>query len=282
MDNIVYAGGTMEGPGGYREAFRERDMQWLANNLKHVPPDYLVVLATHAPVWRPIPKMGRQLTLGADRLFDVLKDRQAILAVNGHTHYNNHRLLGPEEGWHGDGVFHHMNIVTASGAWWSGPRGLDNIPLTPQRDGTPHGYVLVDFNGSEYAPRLKAIGKPEDHQMRIYTPLVSDAPERGAYRVLVNIFDGMMDQGQASFRINEGDWLPLQFAPQEDPVAERLYYDGAPDKKHHVSPVISYHMWEAFLEEDILRSGVNVIEVRYADPLGDGREFRGGKAFLHD
>lgn len=272
----------MQAWGGYREAFRERDMQWLENNLEHVPEDYLVVLATHAPIWRPIPKMGRQVTLGSDRLFEVLKDRQAVLAVNGHTHYNNHRILGPEEGWHGEGTFHHLNTVTVSGAWWSGPYGLDGVPATPQWDGTPHGYVLADFSGSDYTVRLKAIGKPEDYQMRIHIPLEAQDESPGPHRLLVNIFDGMMDEGQASFRINGGDWMPLRFSPQVDPVTEDLYFEGAPNRQYFVTPRVSYHMWEAPLEEGTPRRGVNFVEVLYTDPLGGGREFRGSKAFLHD
>lgn len=279
MDNIIYEGGTPEEHGRYREAFRESDMEWLRNNLEHVPDDYLVVIATHSPIWMAGRSSDGRFIEGTDMLFDVLRERQRILAVNGHSHYTTSRFFGPEDGWEGEGGFHQMNIVTVSGGWWGGPEDLSGIPMTPQRDGTPHGYVLVDFEGSSYTPHYKAIGRPADHQMRIYVPLEVEDSDPPRHRILVNVFDGMMDHGRVSFRFNDSDWRPMRFAPQRDPVAEAHYHEDAPNRKWFVNPTVSQHMWEAELDEGELRYGSNFVEVIYTDILG--REFNEFLAFYH-
>lgn len=279
MDNIIYEGGSPEEHGNYRTGFRESDMEWLRNNLEHVPADYTVVLATHAPIWTPGRDGGGRIAEGSELLFDALKERQRVLAVNGHTHYTTNRFLGPEDGWEGDGDFHQMNIVTVSGGWWGGPEDLVGIPMTPQRDGTPHGYVLVDFEGAGYTPHYKALGRPADHQMRIHAPLKVEGSDPPAHKVLVNVFDGMMEDGEVSFRFNESEWRPMRFAPQRDPVAEAHYHEDAPNRKWFVNPTVSQHIWEADLEEGEVRYGPNFIEVQYRDSLG--REFNDFMAIYH-
>lgn len=285
LDNIIYAGGTREQNGSYREGFRDSDMDWLAANLEHVPDDYLVVIATHSPIWMSNRRPGNQLAQNTARLFSVLEHRERVLAVNGHTHYNNHRTFGPEDGWHGEGHFHQANIVTVSGAWWGGPKGPTGVPYAPQRDGSPQGYVVLDIKGNEYTPHFRALGKPENKQMRIYLPNPV-TPEEGegdeeitAYKILVNIFDGMMDGGEAVLRLNDQPARTLEFAPQPDPVAQALYYEDAPYRRSWVHAVTSFHIWETTITPDDLMEGVNVMHVKYTDTMG--REFTDTKAFLH-
>lgn len=282
LDNIIYAGGTREQNGTYREGFRDSDMDWLERNLEHVPEDYLVVIATHAPIWMSNRRAGNQLAQNTDRLFDVLRDRSRVLAINGHTHYNNHRTFTHEDGWHGDGHFHQANIATISGAWWGGPEGPTGVPYAPQRDGTPQGYVLLDITGNEYKTRYRGLGKPEDKQMNIYLPRAITAEEGEEvlnYKIVVNIFDGMMEGGEATIRLNDQPERKMTFAPQLDPVATALYTEDAPYRRNWVYALTSFHMWEATVSPDDLEEGVNFIRVRYTDTMG--REFRDSKAFLH-
>lgn len=269
MDNII------RGRDGYQEGFRESDMEWLRNNLEHVPPDHLVVLATHSPIWRPSPKGGRHFTRGSDLLFEALRDRPHILAVSGHTHYNSHRTFGPGDGWMGDGHFHQINIATVSGGWWEGPPNPEGIPVRIQRDGAPPGYVLLDFDGNRYTPHYRAMGMPASHQMRIHPPRPGEEGEV----FLVNVFDGLEDAA-VWFRLNEGGSHRMTFTPQHDPVVGRVYHDDVAVRRKEITARLSYHMWEARIPPEDLREGANLVEVVYQDPLG--REFRGSLAFFHD
>lgn len=291
MDNII------RGDSGYQEGFRRSDMEWLRNNLEHVPEENLVVLATHSPIWRPNPKAGRHFTRGSERLFEALRDRAHILAVSGHTHYNAHRTFGPEDGWHGDGHFHQMNIATISGGWWEGPADADGIPIRIQRDGSPPGYVLLDFEGIRYTPHFRAIGMPASHQMRIHPPrevrlddsaagkalseflllTEGELANPGTHKLLVNVFDGVMD-AEVSFRLNGGDRREMTFSPQHDPIIERVYHEGVPVRRKEITPRVSHHMWEAYIASEELPEGANLLEVVYRDSFG--REFRDTRAFL--
>lgn len=277
MDNIFWNGYDEGRSGNYTERFREQDLEWLARNIENVPDDHLIVLGTHAPLWASNRGDSGRLSGNMDKLFEVLHDRHRVLAVNGHTHYNNHRTFGPEDGWHGEGHFHHINIVTVSGAWWSGPRDSMGIPTTEQRDGSPHGYMLLDIRGDEYVPHYRALRKSPNTQMRIYPPVLH---EKGPDKLIVNIFDGMSDGGEATVRINGGEPRALEFAPQTDPVAVKLYTEDSPEVRSWVNPVTSHHIWEATLGEGELASGTNLIEVHYSDRLG--REFSDSLIFLND
>lgn len=265
MNNIIYQGG---GATQYREGFTSGNLDWLRENMRHVPGDHLVVIATHAPIIR---SNGRTAA-GAEELFAILEDRHRILAVAGHEHIGYNRRLGPNDGWNGEGEFHLMIIPTVSGAWWGGPRDIEGIPFALQRDGTPHGYTLVDFDGDRYLPRYKAIGKPADHQMRIHPPMPHGGDEEGAFRLIVNIFDGVIGGSDVAMRVNGGPWREMHHAPQPAPSVLHVYpdlADRAPD---------SHHIWEARIEEAELPGGANLIEVDYRDILG--REIRNSLIFL--
>lgn len=278
MDNNYYRGWDEERRGtNYRETFRERDLEWLRRNLEHVPEDYLVVLATHSPIWMSNRTGSAQWIVNSQLLFDVMEGRDHILAVNGHTHYTNHRTFGPDDGWHGDGHFHQHNIVTVSGSWWSGPRDPLGIPTGDQRDGTPSGYVILEIEGNSYTPHYRGIGLPAETQMRIYPPPLHAGE---GSKLLVNVFDGMMDGGEVHYALNGGSFERMEFAPQLDPVAVALYEEDSPDVVPWANPITSYHMWEAALEEGALAEGINLVEVRYHDTFG--REFRDSLVFLND
>lgn len=257
----------------YEETIEPEQLEWLRKNLEHVPNDYLIVVCTHAPLWK---QSGGTIT-GIDGLFDALKDRPRVLSVSGHTHLNNHHFFTAEDGWKGEGTFHQNNIATVCGSWWSGPKDVRGVPVADQRDGTPNGYVFLTVDGAEYSIRYKAAGMDPDHQMRVYAPGTHRSGTAPENRVLANIFDGIRD-ATVEFSLNGGEWRPMTFAPQFDPVAE-AYYSGPLDSgKNWVNPTEAYHMWQADLEKDELKRGPHVLRVRYEDRLG--RKFTGQKVFV--
>ena len=277
LDNIYWRGWDDDQTGNYRETFRERDMEWLRRNLEHVPEDYLVVIATHGPIWMHHRREGNRFAANTQGLFDALEDRRRVLAVNGHSHLSHHRTFTEEDGWNGAGHFHQHNIVTVSGAWWSGPADSLGIPTAEQRDGTPRGYIVLEIEGNRYTPRYRGAGLPAETQMRIYPPTLHD---KGENTLLVNVFDGMMDDGEVHYAVNGGPFQRMTYSPQLDPVAESLYAGDPPDVPGWINPVTSVHVWEAELEEGALHEGANLIEVRYRDTFD--RNFRDSISFLYE
>src|SRR3546814_13136759 len=75
-------------------------------------------------------------------------------------------------GWLQKEPHHHFNSGNTSGNWYSGRLNDKGIPVSMMADATPKGYSFITFNGNQYILKYKVVGKPKDHQIRIYAPKV--------------------------------------------------------------------------------------------------------------
>lgn len=148
-------------------------LKWLANDLATVPKDKLVVIATHIPLvgFQDMNSTQHQ-TDDVGKLYELLKDRPA-LSVSGHTQALENLDKGDSyAGWKPNvGVnvvpFQHIVVGAASGSWWTGDLGVDGLPETLQRDGSPPGYLNLEVTGNRYVDTYRATGRPEDEQMSL-------------------------------------------------------------------------------------------------------------------
>ena len=141
----------------------------------------------------------------------------------------------------------------------------------------PTGYMvalgnhsLAKHDGDDYSFTYKAAGFDRDRQMRIYPPGRHRSGDKADSKILLNVFDGM-ERATVEFSINDGEFQPMQFAPQEEPLAQSYYSGPVPLGKSWVRPLVSHHIWEAPLERASLPAGPSLARVRYRDELG--REF---------
>jgi calcineurin-like phosphoesterase family protein len=253
----------------YEEGFGERQLTWLRNDLAHVPSDHLVVLCTHSPIrFLTSRRPDNPLVVNAGALFEILEGHERILSLSGHTHYNFHHRFGPEDGWTGEGRFDQLNCVTACGAWWSGPTDVRGIPVTDQRDGSPNGFTVIEFDGAEYRTEFRAAGLGREHQMRIYPPGDHSAGESPRTTVLVNVFHGG-PESTVECSLDGGEFLPMVRRPQTDPVAELYYAGPAESGKTWIDPTQSDHIWELDFGDSLPRRGTHRITVRVTEPDGD-------------
>ena len=205
LDNIVYQGGgeptadNLRGQGRYVAEFDERQMQWLANELAHIPDDKLLFFAMHAPLEIEGTDAPGVTTSNRRELFELLGKREHLYAVAGHTHTIEHRYFDEDDGFAGPTPFHHHVLSTVSGSWWSGPFDDRGIPVTEQRDGTPNGYHILTVDGTDMSVRFKAAGKPVDYQMRIMFDVEHHGDESNAMRDVRHgqLLDGRMTHDQA-------------------------------------------------------------------------------------
>ena len=232
-----------------------------------MPDDYLVVLLSHIPI---LTSDRRHTMVDKSGLLDVVKDRKAILALNGHTHYQEHIFLDAEDGWTGSGTFHHLNIATVSGAWWAGPRDVRGVPAAPCRDGVPNGYVVVTFDGNKYTSEFKAASLDRDYQMHIYPPGSRRAVDPEGRMVLVNVFDGS-EKCRVEYSMDHGPFQPMTLQPQPDPLAEVLFSSAVPSAKPWATANVSYHIWQAELAERLERRP-HTVTIRVTDHYGRVRE----------
>lgn len=143
-------------------------MAWLANDLRHVPADHLIVLNMHIPLISFIDRAApSQQVANRQALYDLLEGRQ-VVALGGHTHTLEHYLAGDEEeGWGQPTPIDQIIVGAACGSWWAGDLDASGVPMAYQRLGAPRGYMLFSFQGGTYETLYKAAGQPVEKQMHM-------------------------------------------------------------------------------------------------------------------
>ena len=180
----------------YNGMLTERQLQWLKNDLAHVPMNKLIVLNMHIPIYSFIDQnLANQMMDNAKELYKILgcpiaADGEDVtagcerpaLALSGHTHTVEQIRPGETfEGWDkvldsgalppgravGASPFPQIVAGAACGAWWSGDFTAEGVPEAWQRLGAPRGYFVIEFNGNTYKDTFKATGKPIEQQMSV-------------------------------------------------------------------------------------------------------------------
>ncbi len=278
-DNVQWLGKG----NGYTGAWGARQLEWLANDLKAVPRDQLVVVLMHIPLvvleeergaGKPgeLNEGGRFNTAERERFLQILSEHPRTMSVSGHTHVQYHAYLGREEGWTGAGKHHHFNCGTVSGSWWRGAPDEQGIPHTLMRDGTPNGTAFLNCKGGEYDIEWRVARRPADYQMNVYAPARLKKGDVGA--VEINVFNGSM-QTKVEMRWNGGDWHQVARVPGRDPgfaalkqIEESLpaFEPGGVKAPWRPLPgkYKTSHLWKMELPND-LKAGANLIEVRARD-----------------
>jgi hypothetical protein len=268
LDDVVYGGPKNEegAAGPYEAGISEDQLTFVENYLKTVPRDRLVVLALHIPFDNPPLSVDER-----DALFEILKDRPHTLSLAGHTHYQESRFYGPEEGFDGPQPHHQLTAATASGSWWLGADDEVGIPHATMRGGAPNGYSIIQFDGHRYSIRFKAARRPADHQMNIFTADATTSETAAETEVLVNVFSGS-ERTRVEMRLGEdGDWIPLQREAREDPyylAAIERDLERNPRPRFFLPPAMkSPHLWVGTLPANP-PAGTYAIEVRATDMYG--------------
>ena len=290
LDNIDYKGGgeadpaDVRGNGGYEARISRSQLQWLAEELKHVEQERLVFVATHAPLGS---ENGSYATDNREKLFRLLAGRPNLYSVAGHTHTTDHVYFDKDDGFAGPGKFHHHVLATVSGAWWSGPFDERGIAVSDQRDGTPNGYHILEVDSTDVAVRFKGAGKPADYQMRIVFDVAHhqlnvngirdfkagelldgriSQDHLNAAAIIVNLFDGGPNS-KVRYRIEDGEYRPLKRVLRKDPYMLEQYARHRSSKKTWVEATLSTHLFEADLDAN-LPPGVHAITVQAEDEFG--------------
>lgn len=154
MDNVRYLGKDRE----YDGYIQQNQLDWLQKDMSFVPKEKLIVLCLHIPV--------HSGTKNREALYALLQDRNVHI-MSGHTHYNVNAIQS--------NIYEH-NHGAVCGAWWTGPIC---------EDGTPCGFGVYKVKGIEISWYYQATGKPEAHQLKIYTTDHSPSEKQ----VIVNIWN---------------------------------------------------------------------------------------------
>lgn len=169
LDNIDYntVGTGKDNRGKYVLDYTAEQMAWLRKDLSYVSKTTPVYITSHAPVSRPngASSFNNSYMSGANDtgeanmadFIEAVKDYD-VHFLSGHTHNLFHRRHNAKFAEHNEGA------VCATW-WWTGH-------LTPgihvAVDGTPGGYGVWEFKGTDATFSYQAAGHDADYQFRAY------------------------------------------------------------------------------------------------------------------
>jgi len=260
VDDVKWTGKTDTAAGKYVGGLGKEQMEFIRNDLALVPEDQLVVLMMHIP-----------LVDVEDRaeLYRLIEKRKYALSMSAHTHYQEHKFIGKEQGFFGTEPHHHFISVTVCGSWWTGSPDEQGIPHTTMRDGAPNGYSIFTFDGNRYSIEYRAARRPADHQMLIHAPEVVKPVDTRLTEVVVNVFSGN-EKTVVEMRVNRtGEWRRMRKIAARDPEYVRTYERDKTLQAPYrglSAPMESPHIWSGPLPN--LAEGMHLVEVRAKDMFG--------------
>ncbi len=310
MDNVDYFGQTAEGKNGrYRGYLNPTQLEWLKNDLAHVPADKLIMISTHIPLRTDAIGGDAVNTVNLQDLFTVLDGRKHLYSVNGHDTSNSwQKYIGADGGWNGEEPFLSQSLAEVrGGGYTTGPLDDRGVQAADMADGNPNGYYTIAFDGNQHRPRFKAASLPADFQMRLsfeggrpsrtflptgpsgsggISPLPQFHPRDWAQddvpTVTANVFDGG-EKNVVEASVDGRGFAPMDYDPpfkgltngdpagNLDPYMTALYERllGTPERPAKPEP--SSHLWTAELPGG-LKPGTHTLTVRSTDPYGQVSE----------
>lgn len=227
LNNVFYVGRDYF----YIGYIDEKTFAWLEQDLAQVPEGSTIMLSMHIPARldeevQPFRYNSREIsaqTINISSLFEMLKPYNVHL-FTGHMHYNRNII-------HADKLYEH-NTGAVSGAWWQGDYCLD---------GTPVGYGVYEIDGTEVSWYFKSVGKPRDHQMRIYAP---GTTVNYGNDVVVNIWNWDKNW-QVQWQEDGVDMGAMNRFEGLDPEVEKAYSDKEKLEFSWIAPEKTDHLFRA-------------------------------------
>ncbi|EOZ99070.1 hypothetical protein A33Q_0778 [Indibacter alkaliphilus LW1] len=267
LENILYPDPREKSQ--YWGGFREDQLKFIENNLKTVPKDKLIVLFMHIPLFEEGDSFR---DADREKLFELLSDFPHTVSLSAHTHYMKQVFFGEEDGYNQEKPHHHFNIGTPSGDWYSGEMDENGIPMATMRDGSPNGYVFLDFDGTDYVARYKPARRSEDYQIEVFAPKVLKKGVRTSSGIFANFFTGTKED-KVMYRINGSEWKEMNNLEDYDPayLVNMFRWDTADEPIAHrrpSNPVRTDHLWRAGIPSN-LEAGEHTVEIQAEDMYGN-------------
>ena len=225
LDDVFFLGAAKQ----YIGYLTENQLQWLEQDLALVKPGTTVIVNLHIPTNTGAARRNKkEEELGGTvsnrkQLYKMLAPYKAHI-MSGHAHVT--------ESWEEGTIMEH-NHGAVCGAWWTGPICSD---------GTPNGYGVYEVNGSELKWYYKSVGKPKEHQLRLYARgRIKDAADEIAANVWnwdaqwkVEWFEDGINKGIMERRVAFDPWAVELFEGPE-----------LPQKHKFVEPALTDHLFFA-------------------------------------
>ena len=262
----------------YRGEYTQKQLQFIKNDLAHVPDDKLIVISQHIPGFE---------TVNFNDLIKLLSPRKEVLVLSAHTHMTKRKIEKIE-----DVMVHEINAGTSCGTFWRGEQSWNQIPLALMTCGTPRCYFTIDFDKTDYKINYKAIDSDPSLQMEVWiNNPISNKPERKSRlpkkqvsqvkendiypsgAIVANLF-GASDSTKVLIKIDDNDFVPmtkqLSVSPRvaylrhlySEKILPSDYCSALPLRK-----INSPHLW-IFVPEEELTSGIHHLTIIAEDDFG--------------
>ena len=268
LDDIEYLGRDEEGKVKYQGKIGERQLEWLNNDLKFVRENKLIVFNMHIPLFCREGVNPSINVVDREKLFKIMERKKYLLVLAGHMHTIEHHFLDANIGWQGEKPLHQIICAAACGAWWSGTKDERGIPISIQQDGTPNGYHIFKFAGTEYIEKFKPANEPENYQIQISFPrgkINSDSLQ--IKQIVVNVFDGS-ERSVVKCQIDNLPMISLIRKLMKDPYYTQIYNQSKDEMESWIEPDLSTHIWSGYFPPD-LQKGIHKIVVRTKDQFNN-------------
>ena len=276
LNNIGYQGKGK----GYIGHIDSLQMQWIANDLKDVPADKLIIILTHIPLITYANNRTFPPGINTDNFKDLLKilNRfEYIYTISGHDTSNSWKVeVNHRHGWYGRPFIAHTLAEVRGSGWEKGPRDERGVRAATMEDGNPNGYYVFYFEGTKMRPRfIPAGGDPTDRlRITIDPPLVPSEGnpvelDRGTQQdstfVVVNFFDGGI-RDTVEISVDGGAFIPMEYTERSDPGYAREYEKYKDTPNSYRPPAISSHIWQYLLPP--LEPGIHSLLISAKDEFG--------------
>ena len=276
LNNIGYQGKGK----GYIGHIDSLQMQWIANDLKDVPSNKLLIILTHIPLITYANNRSFPPGINTDNfkeLLKILSRFEFIYTISGHDTSNSWKVeVNHTHGWYGRPFIAHTLAEVRGSGWEKGPRDERGVRAATMEDGNPNGYYVFYFEGNQMKPRfIPAGGDPTDRLRIIIDPPLlprGDHPvelDRGSLQdstyVIVNFFDGG-ERDEVTISLDGKAFVPMEYTERRDPGYAREYEKYKGTSNAYQPPAISSHIWQYLLPT--LTPGFHSAEIRAKDEFG--------------
>lgn len=243
LDSIEYEGKANRKK--YKEKISQDQLTWLENDLKNVPKNAQVVVATHAPILT-----HKEVVVdNAKDFYDVIADYPNAVTVGGHTHTQENLVAGEtRKEWAAAGIEKLPNTQIVAGAvsgdWYSGGLNADGLPYSFTQDASEPGVLTLEYDGASRSERYTVRNESDDHQLLLGV----NSPEWRDWAQKAQDWQDADKDGTAPKEISErvvtredlkqGEtWLTSSFLAGTSDARVEVSFDGkAPKQSEHTQP----------------------------------------------
>jgi len=235
----------------YKGKIGKDQLEWLANDLRYVPKNKLLVISMHIPLFTTTNGTNRENILDFGETVEIVRAFENVLFLTGHAHTNEHHFLAENTGRNRHKPIHQIICGAVCGGWWSGPVDDRGIPASPQGDGVPNGYYRIEFKDNQYVERFIPACLDPDFQLRIETPAGSiPYDELTTGLVTINVFDGT-SYSTVECLLNGTAPVNLTHSRLKSPWFESLMKNHKDTFRSWLHAVDSNHIWQGPLPSNI-------------------------------